>query len=177
MACIPHFVHVENMLDPAKGKEAFQKILCSWIGTRYQHMATQKGAGADCTKFLGQCLVEYGVLSQLKPREYYSKDWYIHGRIEVVLESFDYHIENYITPKYQIIRELAPKENIESYLLFGDILGFSTNPTTGLTNHTSAFIGKGLMIHCLQKIGVSIVPLDFTWLQQLTYIWRLYDRI
>lgn len=158
--------------------EKMRKIFKSWLGTRYLHMGTHKGdkpgaGGADCTKFLGLCLVEYGALSQLKEREYYSKDWYIHGTREVVLESFDFHIENFGVPGFHIGRQQIGND---TEFFFGDIVGFATT-ASGLTNHTAGYLNEGLMIHCLQKLGVSIVPFDFEWLPRATYLWRLYDII
>lgn len=169
---------------PLARRAAFQEILDSWIGTNYLHMGEQKRGdapdtgGVDCTKFIGLALVEAGILSQIRPREYYPKDWYVHGTEERVLDSFQYHIDHYLAAGLSIIRYDTEGEIPVPELLFGDVCTFIVN-RRGLTNHTGFYVGgypQAEMIHCLQKMGVRRSTMAQSWLSRMRYFYRLYEE-
>lgn len=162
----------------------YDRIIKSWLGTPYFHMACEKGAGADCTKFIGACMVEAGIFSQLKPREYYPRDWMVHGNTEILFNSFNEHISLYTKKPYRVELFTFEKENRfdESNLpkiddlFFGDVLCFS-NQASRLTNHTAIYLSKGEMVHAINKKGVCITQLNKVWYSQMTGVYRVYIDI
>ena len=73
--------------------EAFRAEAESWIGTPYRHLQRCKGRGADCTLFVGQALVDAGLLTRLE-YGYYPRDWHEHTRDEYVLEASHRHMRD-----------------------------------------------------------------------------------
>jgi len=168
---------------PLERRDAFRAILETWVGTPYLHMGTQKksesgGGGVDCTKFIGLALIELGVLNQLKPREYYPKDWYLHGDVEVVLDSLQYHIDHYLNPGFSVIRYDTWSELPVPDPLFGDVVTFYLNKKE-LTNHTAFYLGGypgEQMLHCIQKLGICICTFSPAWKAKMRYFYRLYEE-
>lgn len=153
--------------------KAYDKILRSWLGTPYRHLAGVKGRGADCTLFIAHALKEVGILTCVK-HDYYPKDWHLHTGEEFVLESaFKHFRENCasgITFKYIGGRAKHQKR--------GDMLTFATTKT-GITNHCSValddFDGRCQMsIQSIETRGVSIFPLGRYWLRKQTGLFRFF---
>lgn len=169
---MPHY------FNSIERREAFKAIAESWIGTPYLHMACEKGRGADCTKFIGACLVEAGFMTQLKPHEYYPKDWMIHGEDEILIASFNQHVADYCGCGFEFEFTEFEKADIWAEpdpfpdLYFGDVIGFATK-STGLTNHTAIYMDYDEMIHCANGVGVIRAQLRDFWRKQMTCMWRV----
>ena len=150
--------------------EKLYQNLKTWDKTPYFHMGQLKKRGVDCTKFVGLVLVEIGVLTQLEPRVYYSKDWPMHSEIEVVFESIENHFGNYAADglSYKIL-------DSGQEIKFGDLLCFSIT-RSGLSNHTSLATKNGMMYHCSQNVGVVESQILPHWKRRLTRIYRLYKE-
>lgn len=146
----------------------YDKILRSWIGTPFRHLWGAKGRGADCTLFLGNALLEHGVLDALE-HDYYSRDWHIHTTEEKVMNGFYHHIASNMGKGYGIY--LMP---IDTVFMRGDILGFSTT-TTGVTNHCGIIMDepKLHMINSINRRGVCIIPVVSWWLKHLKNVFRV----
>lgn len=71
-----------HYFDNEAAWEAFRAEAESWLGTPYRHLQRCKGRGADCTLFVGQALLDAGLLTRLE-YDYYPRDWHEHtpGRI------------------------------------------------------------------------------------------------
>ena len=70
-----------NYFDDDAAWEAFRAEAESWLGTPYRHLQRCKGRGADCTLFVGQALLDAGLLTRLE-YDYYPRDWHEHTRDE-----------------------------------------------------------------------------------------------
>lgn len=146
----------------------YEKVLRSWEGTPYHHLWMHKGRGVDCTLYLGACLLEYGLLKKVE-HDYYSRDWHIHTRQEIVMEGFFQHLIDQMKPPYNI---RWVDKNIE--LMRGDIVAFKTTKM-GVTNHCGIVIDspKLTMIHSINHRGVSEMRLGKWWTKRLTNVFRV----
>ena len=54
-----------HYFDNEAAWEAFRAEAESWLGTPYRHLQRCKGRGADCTLFVGQALLDAGLLTHL----------------------------------------------------------------------------------------------------------------
>ncbi len=138
----------------------------SWLGAKYLHMGCSKG-GVDCTKFVGLVLEEIGVIAGIDKDVYYPRDWHIHGKREIVLESF---LEHSKLLKVGLSSEILEFTG-ESNLLFGDVLCLSLN--NRLCNHTAFYLGDGKIIHCVQRLGVIEARLSPQWIDKVKKVFRL----
>ena len=130
-------------------QEQFKQILFSWLGTPYRHQCMVKGRGADCSLFLGNALVEMGILDGMT-YDYYPRDWHIHGTVEVFLNNFRANIDKHLSKNLEVT-ELS----VSDPLMFGDWIGMSFR-STGVTNHSAIVIGQDRIIHSRFGKGVSI---------------------
>ena len=55
-----------HYFDNEAAWEAFRAEAESWLGTPYRHLQRCKGRGADCTLFVGQALLDAGLLTHLE---------------------------------------------------------------------------------------------------------------
>ena len=93
-----------------------------------------KGRGADCTLFVGQALLDAGLLTRLE-YDYYPRDWHEHTRDEYVLEASHRHMRDYLRPGLEMASlPVGPP------LLRGDWLAFSTTERR-VTNHVAVWSG------------------------------------
>lgn len=152
-----------DKLELIKLKEACK----SWLGSPYLHMGCSKG-GVDCTKFVGLVLEEIGVISGIDKEVYYPRDWHIHGKSELVLESFMEHSKLLTSGLSSKIFDFTSEPN----LLFGDVLCLSLNGR--LCNHTAFYLGDGKIIHCVQRLGVIEARLSPQWTNKVKKVFRLY---
>ena len=83
-----------HYFDNEAAWEAFRAEAESWLGTPYRHLQRCKGRGADCTLFVGQALLDAGLLTRLE-YDYYPRDWHEHTRDEYVLEASHRHMRDY----------------------------------------------------------------------------------
>ena len=148
-------------------------ILKSWEGTPYRHLQMVKGRGADCTLFLGGVFLEAGILKNVE-YDYYSRDWHIHTKEELVMDSLMKHLELNVRKGLSAVKFVSEKINNGDMpgLVRGDLLGFST-VLTGVTNHASIYIGGQKMVHSINGRGVSKVQFGNFWKNKLTVIFRI----
>lgn len=147
--------------------KALETEIQSWLGMPYLHMGYTKG-GVDCTKFVGVVCLNLGILKTLDCKEYYSKDWYIHGKKDNVL--------NFLKRYSEFLRAGLVLERLKysgQDLLPGDLLGLSFC-TTGICNHVAIFLGDGKLVHCIERKGVLIADL-LQWEKLIKYVFRLYE--
>lgn len=86
-----------HYFDNEAAWEAFRAEAESWLGTPYRHLQRCRGRGADCTLFVGQALLDAGLLTRLE-YDYYPRDWHEHTRDEYVLEASHRHMRDYLRP-------------------------------------------------------------------------------
>ena len=150
--------------------EAFRAEAESWIGTPYRHLQRCKGRGADCTLFVGQALLDAGLLTRLE-YGYYPRDWHEHTRDEYVLEASHRHMRDCLRPGLGMVS--LP---VDAPLLRGDWLAFSTTERR-VTNHCGLAwpcSGGGFqMLHAINGRGVSFTPLGNWWLRRMTRHFRI----
>lgn len=125
----------------------------SWLGTPFRHFCRQKGRGADCALFACQALVNARFVREVQ-QAYYSRDWHEMTTQEMWLENVQRHMSDLLMPGFIAQRHDAPAE-----MRFGDWCGFSLSPT-GVTNHSGIYFGNGRLIHCINKRGVVIDPIE-----------------
>lgn len=159
-----------NYFDDDASWDAFRTEAESWLGTPYRHLQRCRGRGADCTLFIGQALLDAGVLERLE-YTYYPRDWHEHTREEYVLEAAHRHMRDHLRPDLSM-RELPEDEP----LLRGDWMAFSTTGR-GVTNHCGLAWPDGSggyrMLHAINERGVSFTPLGGWWLRRMTRRFRI----
>ncbi len=145
----------------------FKKEVFSWLGTPYKHLMKTKGRGADCTLFLGQCLVDFNVLQKLD-YYYYPHDWHEQQREdEFLMENIVRHFIQFPHLGYSI--EVLGSDKKE---LRGDIIGFRTRGSLS-TNHAALLLDDGRMIHSSPGRGVGISMYSNKWKEQRTVSMRV----
>lgn len=160
---------IKPFFSDEKKVERFKEILLSWLGTPYMHMVAVKGRGADCSLFIGQCLVEMGVFEKIE-YEYYPRDWHIHTTREYVLEGIERNKKN--LSKGLMFKEIP----LNNELMFGDWIVFSISPK-GVANHSAIYLGDGTFISAINKEGVCIKELNESWRKRLRYVFRLFEEV
>lgn len=130
-------------LDDNKWNE-FKTVFESWIGTPYRHLTMVKGRGADCTLFIAACLYEAGYLTDVT-FDYYSKDWYLFSKEELVMESYIKCTKENLREDYSTI---LFDNTVE--LIRGDILVFSF-ARSGVKNHTAIYTGDNKIIQSINS--------------------------
>ena len=142
-------------------------IINSWIDTPYRHCTKVKGRGADCATFMVAIFEEIGVIDNFKV-PYYSMDWHIHGKEDLFINNLEKFMVGINDPySLEKINDLSPKN-----LSFGDWLVFAMSPL-GYANHSAIYIDNGLMVHCIERVGVRMSQcLDF--FPKLSMVYRLY---
>lgn len=144
----------------------FSRALRAWIGTPYRHLCMVRGRGADCTLFVGGVLLECGILRRVE-YDYYAKDWYESADRDMLVENLYSHFQRHRAPGYTI-EKLPP----DVALLRGDVLGFSTR-RPGITNHVGVLVAPRLMIHCVERRGVSEFEYGDCWSRRLSHVFRI----
>lgn len=161
---------VMHYFDNEAAWEAFRAEAESWLGTPYRHLQRCRGRGADCTLFVGQALLDAGLLTRLE-YDYYPRDWHEHTRDEYVLEASHRHMRDYLRPGL----EMASLP-VGTPLLRGDWLAFSTTERR-VTNHCGlawpCADGGFQMLHAINDRGVSFTPLGNWWLRRMTRHFRI----
>lgn len=159
-----------HYFDNEAAWEAFRAEAESWLGTPYRHLQRCRGRGADCTLFVGQALLDAGLLTRLE-YDYYPRDWHEHTRDEYVLEASHRHMRDYLRPGL----EMASLP-VGTPLLRGDWLAFSTTERR-VTNHCGlawpCADGGFQMLHAINDRGVSFTPLGNWWLRCMTRHFRI----
>lgn len=151
--------------------ERFREEAESWLGTPYRHLQRCKGRGADCTLFVGEVLLQTGLLTRLE-YGYYPRDWHQHTQDEYVLEGAYHHIQTYMRPGVTV--EIMPPA---TPLQRGDWLAFSTTDRK-VSNHcglvwpdASGTLSR--LLHAINERGVSFTPLGNWWLRRMTRHFRI----
>lgn len=147
--------------------ERFLRIIDSWEGTPYKHLGMTKGREADCTLFIGGCLIEAGILLRVE-HDYYPRDWHVHTSQELILESFERHFRNHLAHGFTIAEVDAHAEG----LYRGDVLVFSTVKTL-VSNHAGIFLGDGRFANAINGRGFCYLKLRQGWIDQMTHSFRI----
>lgn len=161
----PYFCNPEHW-------DKFKQELLSWQGTPYRHFQKAKGYGTDCTLFLGQALVNIGVLKTVS-YEYYSKDWNLH--------TFDPLVERSIMNNFNenlIDKNLRYKKILfsEGNYMRGDCVLISTVQPS-LANHCAIMLDDNQrMIHCVNHAGVEITHYVKWWKRHTKCFIRLFEE-
>lgn len=152
-----------------------EKIGQSWIGTPYFHMSKTKGAGADCALFLACIFEEAGILSKVE-NLYYSRTWMISGVQELLIEGFERHLTEYITPgfAYEKFEFRAGGGQQDFEYKRGDILCMTTN-LSKVCHHAAMYVGGGEMLHAYQKKGVCRAQFAHFWKDRIRAILRIIE--
>lgn len=159
---IPYFAN-EQVQDN------FIKEITKWIGVPYRHTGENK-AGTDCAKFIALIYVEMGILEKLEPGIIYSRDWFLHGDCQLIVNSFSSHGKKYLRPG--LTMELFEYAN-QQLIFPGDILFFSTC-NRNICNHAGLYLGHGKFIHCLEKKGVYIAEFSEHWRPKAKKLFRIF---
>lgn len=162
---VPYYCNDDNW-------KKMKEEMFSWLGTPCVHFQRAKGYGVDCTMFVGQCLVNVGVLRKLS-YEYYSSDWHEHTESSYVEDGI-----------YLNFRENTAIENLSfKKILYakddhvrGDILLFSTTKKN-ISNHCAVDIGNDEMIHSINHAGVVKTQYVNWWRRHTRYRIRLFEEI
>lgn len=163
---------MKPLFESNENWERMKSIIDSWLGTPYRHLAMVKGGGADCTLFIGACWKEYGILNYVS-HEYYPKEWHIHTKQELILDSFDEHWHNHTNPGFTFheFRKDLP-------IMRGDVLAFSTT-SQHVTNHASIYLGyvdhKDVMCHVINGRPVSYFPFGHFWKDKMVSFFRVME--
>lgn len=152
--------------------EKIKEVGESWIGTPYFHMARKKGAGADCALFLACVYEEAGLLSKVEDL-YYSKSWMITGQQELMIEGFQRHLQEYLSPKYNY-KKIQEDNFFDFKFERGDILCLTT-PGSLVCHHAAMYFGEGKLLHAYQRFGVGITQLKTIWLARLRCVFRVFE--
>lgn len=150
----------------------FEDEYLSWVGTPYFHMAKTKGAGADCALFIAEALRNSGFLNKVDDL-YYSTTW-MRSNDEIMLNSFEKHLQNYLNDEYGYRKFTARKQDLFKRFLFlkGDILLFRTD-NTKVAHHSGIYHQDGNMIHSTNGQGVHEAQMLYLWRERLMYVLRI----
>lgn len=153
--------------NKVKELEAFGK---DWLGSPYHHMGYTKG-GVDCAKFIAIGLIKLGALTFFCNDGYYPNDWFIHGKREVLIDSFLKNSE-YLQPELKVIN--FPYNN--QFMLFpGDCILFAMQKS-GLCNHAAFYLPGNRLLHATERQGVHFCEFLFSWRLRARQIFRLIDN-
>jgi cell wall-associated NlpC family hydrolase len=123
----------------------------TWEDTPYQHRQRCRGAGADCVGFpLGVCL-NLGLLPDTIEIPYYSVQWHLHQRRELLIET---------------ALGLGCREKTRDELLPGDMILFKI----GLVcSHTGILVTPETFMHACCPMPSKIMqrPFDRAWKEKL----------
>lgn len=146
--------------------ESAKQTIYSWLGTPHRHKWHKKGRGADCALFIAGVLMEIGVLAELRVPEY-PPDWFSNSKTEVIKNAFADHSELAMESGFFLIEVYGNK-------MRGDILGFSTLPAIGTTNHTGIYIPEDrAFVHCVRGRGVCRMVWGDSWEEKISMQYRL----
>ena len=127
----------------------FLPELRSWIGTPYHNMGRTKGRAADCTLFIGQAMVNCGLLPEVKEK-YTSRDWYRHGTENIVMDSV-HEYQSKLSGNISVLEIPGTPEIPLQGDCFLIALAKTDNP-----HHCAVYLGKNKIIHCSPSQGVGI---------------------
>lgn len=108
----------------------------SWLGTKWVHGQSVKGAGVDCIHFPMQVYKNLGVLPEDYKMPTYARDWAMHNKTSLIERGLE-----------ELCDRLPTIDDAE----IGDIVVFKTGMTTG---HAGIYIGDGRVIHSEIRNGV-----------------------
>lgn len=151
-------------------KERFREILEAWIGTPYRHQCAVVGRGADCSLFIGQAVLDMGILTGMDV-PYYPRDWHIHGTREVFLKNLKNNLRQNLSDGLSY-DELHRSESLE----FGDWVGMSIR-SSGVINHSAIYLGDEKIIHSVAGHGVKVTEFNGQWKENHKITFRILERI
>lgn len=155
--------------DDKKTKE-LEAFGLDWLDSPHHHMGYTKG-GVDCAKFIAIALVKLKALSRFANHAYYPKDWHIHGKREILIDSF---LENseYLQPGIQATKF---SYNNSFLLIPGDCIMFAMQKS-GICNHVAFYLPKNRLLHVTERRGVHICEFSALWKDRAKFVFRLLDN-
>lgn len=152
-----------DLFDDEQNWQEFYAIVNSWIGTPYRHMAKVKNRGCDCGTFILACLEEAGIVDGYK-YSYYSRDWHMHGSINILERSIN-EIAKKVNSPYSL--EIYHEKEMKR----GDWLLFRMSPK--FANHGGIYIGNNKIVHSINDIGVVEEEIHRDYKKAYSHSYRL----
>ena len=160
---------IMSMYFDTKKQQELIAAAKSWIGVNYRHLGKGRG-GCDCAHFIGGILVDIGIIDQIES-QYYSRDWYVHGTDEILLDGLQRHIERFSHGIYGKFFDYAGER-----LLIGDILCMKLYSDTCPHHHAALMLDGNRIIHCLESKGVYVADFHYRWIERTFKYYRLFRK-
>lgn len=139
-------------------RQAICAEACRWIGTPYQHQQSLRGIGADCVGLVLGVGRAVGALSATYRLPYYSPQWHLHQRDELLVS----HLLHYGLVLSTVIADRQP----------GDLLVFRLRPDQPCS-HLGILIEGTRIVHALSDRSHACVVRQLLHghrLRELAYI-------
>jgi cell wall-associated NlpC family hydrolase len=143
----------------------FQEEVTSWLGTPFRHCTAVKGRGIDCSLLVGSIYKELGYITHLNYK-YYSTDWYIHGKNELILDYMYAHMNKYSAP-FVAIREVTDG------IYRGDVIALNLSRSE-LSNHCVIYMGNNHIVHAMTTSGVEQLDFSSYFSDHIKSVFRVY---
>jgi len=143
--------------------------IVSWLGTKYRHLGRSKGGGVDCGNFVGLVLLNLGLISTVE-EFYYSRDWYVHGNVDLLVDSFARHVELYGQGISAVLYQgdQAPMP--------GDIICMRLYNDTCPAHHAAIYLENNEIVDALEEIGVSKHDWNYKWRARTVKFFRIFEE-
>jgi NlpC/P60 family putative phage cell wall peptidase len=142
------------MMQTPLTRDAIVAAARAWIGTPYHHQASRRGIGTDCLGLVrGVWCDLYGSDAEAPPP--YSRDWGEVSGCETILDAAARH--------FKVIEALA--------IAAGDVVVFRLRPGA-VAKHAAIVASDSTMIHAMEGVPVSEVPLSHWWRRRIAAAFR-----
>jgi cell wall-associated NlpC family hydrolase len=148
--------------------EALTAEIASWLGTKYRHLGRSKGGGVDCGNFVGLVLKNLGIISTVE-EFYYSRDWYVHGNVDLLVEGFARHVKLYGRGICAVLCQ-------GDQALPGDILCMRLYNDTCPAHHAAICLKDNEIADSLEEIGVSKHDWNYKWRARTIKFFRIFEE-
>jgi len=142
----------------------FEKIIKNFKGVPYKHQGNSKTLGMDCTMFIGNFLIDYGLMKKILFKTY-STEWYKYTEKELIIESCEENLNN-AGLKYDIV------DNPKDYKC-GDLIGLKLIEGVDRTTHCAIYFNENYIYHCIQNVGVRKKYFSSAYKNIVTKIYRI----